>query len=122
MKKFALILPLALVAGAAFAQEPPAADTTQPVEKVAAKAEEKAAPNTHEVTAEIAAVDAMKNTVTIKAESGDEKVVPVEGKATAELKDLKPGEKVTLICKDDEKGAHKAVVGFKKPAISPEKK
>jgi hypothetical protein len=85
-------------------------------EKPAAAAGEKpaaaAAAKTHEVEAEIVAVDATKNTLTLKGET-ENKVVPVEGKAVASLKDLKPGTKATLVCKDDAAGKHVAVVGIK---------
>ena len=63
-------------------------------------------------------MDAVKNTLTLKGEK-ENKTVPVEGKAIASLKDVKAGSKVTLTCKDDDKGAHQAVVEIK-PA--PEKK
>ena len=77
------------------------------------KAELKAAKNTHEVDAEIVSVDSLKNTVTIKTAKGDSTTAQVEGKAQASLKDLKPGQKVTLVCRDDDKGEHKAVTDIK---------
>jgi hypothetical protein len=47
----------------------------------------------------------------------------VDAKAVASVKDLKAGQKVTLTCRDNEKGEHEAVTGVK-PAktAAPEKK
>jgi hypothetical protein len=56
--------------------------------------------------------------VTIKGDTGN-KTVPVEETAVAQVKDLKAGQKVTLICKDDATGAHKAVAGVKLDAMKP---
>ena len=109
MKKLALLFALVFVAGVAVADEKPAAKTPTGDKAAAAPAK------THEVEAEIVAVDATKNTLTLKGET-ENKTVPVEGKAVASLKDLKPGAKVTLTCKDDDKGAHQAVVGIKPAA------
>jgi hypothetical protein len=103
MKKLALLFAVVFAAGVAVADEKPAASS---------QTEKAAAVKTHEVEAEVVAVDTAKNTLTLKGEA-ENKTVPVEGKAVAALKDVKPGSKVTLTCKDDEKGAHKAVVGIK---------
>lgn len=113
MKKLALLVAavFVFVAGAAVADDKPAAPNA------ASQSEKAVAAKTHEVEAEIVAVDAVKHTLTLKGET-ENKTVPVEGKAIASLKDVKPGSKVTLTCKDDEKGAHKAVVGIKTtPAV-----
>src|SRR5262245_38824027 len=109
MKTLTLLLSLVFAAGFTFAGEAakPAADT---------KAAAKATLNTHEVDAEVVSVDAEKNTITLKTEKGESKA-PVEGKAVASLKDLKPGQKVTVVCRDDEKGAHQAVTEIKAPAV-----
>jgi hypothetical protein len=113
MKKLALLLSFAFVAGVAGAQE---TKTTNPnPEKAAAMAAEKAAEKTHEVKAEVVAFDAMKSTLTIKGDQ-ENKTVPVEGKAVAALKDVKPGAKLTLVCKDDATGAHQSVVDVKPAA------
>lgn len=108
MKKFALLLALVFAAGIASAEE----------KKAHAM---KPAGNTHEVAAEIVSVDAVAKTVTIKGETGNN-TVPVEEKALAAVKELKAGQKVTLICADDEKGAHKAVAGVKAEAPKPAEK
>jgi multidrug resistance efflux pump len=78
--------------------------------KAEAKAEMKSA-KTHDVEGEIVSVDSAKNTITIKT-TGGESTSPVEGKAQTSLKDLKPGQKVTVTCRD-EKGEHKAVTDIK---------
>lgn len=121
MKKFALLLSLMLVAGAVIADE------AKPVVAPAPDAAKAAAPaKTHEVATEVVSVDATAKMLTIKGEKGN-MTVSVDEKAMAAVKDLKAGQKVTLICRDDEKGAHQAVSGIKAeaapaaPAV-PEKK
>ena len=109
MKKLALLFAVVFAAGVAMADEKPAAPSAASQKAVAAK--------THEVEAEIVAVDAVKNTLTLKGET-ENKTVPVEGKAIASLKDVKVGSKVTLTCKDDDKGAHQAVVGIKTAPVA----
>jgi hypothetical protein len=113
MKKFALLLSLVFVAGVAFAQE-----AAKPADKAAApaKAAEKApAVKTHEVTTEVVSVDTVKNTITLKGEKANN-TAPVEGKALASLKTVKVGEKVTVTCRDNEKGEHQAVTEIKPAA------
>ena len=107
MKKLALLLSFAFVAGVAGAQE---TKTANP-DKTAAMAAEK----THDVKAEVVSFDATKSTLTIKGDK-ENKTVPVEGKALAALKDVKPGAKLTLVCKDDAAGMHQAVVDVKPSA------
>src|SRR5258708_16100133 len=96
MKKFALLLSLVFVAGVAFAQ-----DAAKPAEKAAApakaeaaapaKAAEKApAVKTHEVTAEVVSVDAVKNTITLKGEKGNN-TAPVDGTPQTSLSTIQPG-------------------------------
>jgi ABC-type Fe3+-hydroxamate transport system substrate-binding protein len=109
MKKLALLLSFAFVAGVAGAQE------TKPANPNPEKAAAMAADKTHEVKAEVVAFDAMKSTLTIKGDK-ENKTVPVEGKALAALKDVKPGAKLTLVCKDDAAGMHQAVVDVKPSA------
>ena len=113
MKKFAMLLSLIVVAGVAFAQE---TKTAAP-----AKAQESSAMKTHELTADVVSIDAVKNTITLKGEKGNN-TAPVEGKALASLKDIKAGEKVTLICRDNEKGEHQAVTEIKPAAKAPAEK
>jgi hypothetical protein len=121
MKKFALLLPLALVASVAIAQDAPKpADAPKATD--APKAADKApvAVKTHDVNAEFVSADATKKTITLKAEDGSEKTVPVEGKALAAIKTLKANEKVTATCRDNDKGEHQAVTDIK-PAAAPKK-
>lgn len=107
MKNLALLCSFAFVAGVAGAQDTKPANP----EKVAAMAAEK----THDVKAEVVSFDAAKSTLTIKGDK-ENKTVPVEGKAMAALKDVKPGAKLTLVCKDDAAGMHQAVVDVKPAA------
>lgn len=118
MKKFALLLSFVFVAGVAVAQDaskaPEAAKVTTAA-KSADQATKASAMKTHDVQAEIVAVDAEKKTLTLKGET-ENKTVPVEGKAVAALKTVKAGDKLTLTCKDSDKGEHQAVVEIKTPA------
>ncbi|PYP99658.1 MAG: hypothetical protein DMF82_24200 [Acidobacteria bacterium] len=82
MKKFLLPLALVLVAGVAVAQ---AANTKSASEKAPAKTTSaKAATKTHVVEGEVVSADATAKTITVKV-SGEDKTVPVHGKAAARL-------------------------------------
>jgi cold shock CspA family protein len=120
MKKLTLLLSVLFAASTAFAGET-AAPATEAAEAPAAEAKAAdAKPATHEVAdVEIVSVDPVKSTITIKTEKGEE-TAAVEGKAQAGLKDLKPGQKVTLVCQDDAKGDHKSVTEIKAPAAAEE--
>jgi ribosomal protein S1 len=113
MKKLALLLTLVFVAGVATAHEAKKAEGAKPAAKAdtakAAPAAEKG--KTHEVTAEVVSVDAEKSTITIKGET-ENKTAPVDAKATAALKTLKAGDKVTLTCWDNAKGEHEKVIAI----------
>lgn len=106
MKKFLLPLALILVAGVSVAQ---AADT-----KSAAKtsAPAKAATKTHVVEGEVVSADAAAKTLTVKV-AGEDKTVPVHGKAAAHLASLKAGEKVSLTCVDNAAGEHQYISAIK---------
>jgi len=113
MKKLALLLSFACIAGVAGAQDSKPAHPEKAATMGAAK--------THDVQAEVVSFDAVKSTLTIKGETDTkgvtaEKTVPVEGKALAALKNVKPGAKLTLVCKDDDAGMHQAVVDVKPAA------
>ncbi len=113
MKQLALILSLALAAGVAFAGENTASTGAAKAPEVKAA---KAAPaKTHDVAAEVVSIDTAKNTITAKTgEKGEESTAPVEGaKTQAVLKTLKAGQKVTLTCRDNDKGEHEAVTAIK---------
>jgi hypothetical protein len=124
MKKAALLLSFVFAAGVAVAHEGTKADAA----KAPASAETKAttathtptkvAMKTHKVEAEVVSTDAAAKTITIKSDTGENKTAPVEGKAIAELKTVKAGEKYTLTCRDNEAGEHQAVVAIAKmPAV-----
>ena len=101
MKKLALLVSFLFVAAVAVAAVPQ-------------KAAQKAAGKTHEMSAEVVSADANAKTLTVKGEAGAaNKTVPCEGKAVSSLKTLKAGEKVTLVCRDNEKGEHQAITGIK---------
>jgi hypothetical protein len=113
MKKFALMFALVGVAGVSAAQD------TKPVEpakaakvQATAKTEAKMTAKTHEVEAEIVSYDAAAKTLTIKG-TPDNATFPVDAKAVASVKELKAGDKATLLCRDNEKGEHQAVAGVK---------
>jgi Cu/Ag efflux protein CusF len=119
MKKFALLLSLVfLTAGVANAAD--AKKTAS--HKAHTKAAEKAG-KTHNVEAEVVSTDVDKKTITIKGDT-ENKTVPVDEKAVASLKDLKPGDKVTLTCWDNAAGEHVKVVAVAtgKPMAKPAKK
>src|SRR5881397_1141743 len=97
MKRIALLLCGALLASLALAG---GAEHEKMHEKMMGKS--------HKVTAEVVSMDAANKTITIKTDEG-EKTVPVMGKAVAELKNLKAGQKIVLTCKDNEKGEHTGV-------------
>lgn len=73
-----------------------------------------AAGKTHQVKATIVSIDVENSKITIKDEKGEEKTAPVMDKAVDELKNFKAGDKVTLTCKDNEKGEHEGVTAIKK--------
>ena len=132
MKKLTMLLAVMFAATLSFAGD--AKDTTKEVKsdvkaaakdakseakeaKSEAKAEAKETKaelkgKSHDVEGEVVSVDSTKNEITIKTAKGDS-TAPVEGKAQMTLKDLKPGQKVTVTCRDNEKGEHKAVTEIK---------
>jgi predicted component of type VI protein secretion system len=100
MKKLVLLgSALALVSGMAFAQ---------------AKSAPAAKPKTHDVNAEFVSFDATAKTITIKDDKGQQSSVPVEAMALTEAKSFHAGDKVTLTCRDDEKGQHQAITKIAK--------
>jgi predicted small secreted protein len=68
----------------------------------------------HDVKAEVVAVDNEAKTITIKDEKGENHTAPLLGKAVDEAKALKAGDKVTVTCKDKDDGAHEGVSSIKK--------
>jgi hypothetical protein len=67
----------------------------------------------HDVTASVVKSDASAKTLTVKVDD-KELTLPVEGDAVNQLKEIKAGDKVTLSCRDDESGAHKAITKITK--------
>ena len=108
MKKLALLLPLLPAAGVVFAQGTSKTET-------ASKMQQAVAAKTHQVTAEVVSVDTQKHTITLKGDTANN-TSPVEGKALAALKSVKAGEKVTVTCRDNDKGEHQAVTEIKPAA------
>jgi hypothetical protein len=107
MKKFLLPLALVLAAGVSVAQ----AAETKATGKTPASAKT-AAHKTHVVQGEVVSADAAAKTLTVKID-GEEKTVPVHGKAAAHLASLKAGEKVALTCVDNAQGEHQYVSAIK---------
>jgi len=68
---------------------------------------------THEVKGEVVSVDLEGKTLTFKDETGQNKTAPAMGKAIDSLKTLKAGDKVILICTDNEKGEHQGISAIK---------
>ena len=68
---------------------------------------------THEVKGEIVSLDLTGKTLTFKDETGQNKTVPVLGKAIDSLKTLKAGDRVVLTCSDNEKGEHQGISAVK---------
>jgi Cu/Ag efflux protein CusF len=97
MRKTALVLIFALVLAA-----------------VPAMAGSDAKGKTHDVTAEVVAVDMEAKTITIKNADGTTMTAPVMGQAVVQLKEVKTGQKVSLTCKDKENGDHEGVTFIKK--------
>jgi hypothetical protein len=120
MKNLTLLFAVLFAASVAVAADN---TTTAPAAgaKPAAEAKAPAKALTHDVTAEVVSADVTKKEITLKDDKGDSHTAPVEGKAIAELKTVKTGEKVTVTCRDNEKGEHQAVTSIK-PAPATSKK
>lgn len=99
MRKIATLAALAVIAGLLVASAAPALA---------------GAGKTHKENAEVVSVDVQAKTITIKDAKGEVHTAPVMGDAVAQLSKVSAGEKITLTCQDDEKGAHQGVVGIQK--------
>ena len=104
MKKLAIALSLSLLAGWAGAQT---AERTTTGDPQAVK------PKAHVVKGEFVSADLEKKSATIKLQSGESTTVPLDGKALTDVKELKAGQKVIVICKDDADGKHLAAISIK---------
>jgi hypothetical protein len=78
------------------------------------------AKKTHDVQVTVVSVNADGKTMTIKGPDGAEKTVPVTGQAIGKLKSVQPGQTLTVVCQDNEKGEHQGIIGIAK--ASAEKK
>ena len=99
MKKIVTLASVAVIVGLLFAAAAPA---------LAAMGK------THKETAEVVSVDVKAKTITLKDEKGESHTAPVMGDAVAQLAKVTAGEKVTVTCQDDDKGAHKGVIAIHK--------
>lgn len=118
MKTLTLALSLLLAAGLAVAGDTtnigsPDMKTQAPAE---AKAQTQAAkPTAHQ--AEVVSADAAKKTLTFK-EGADSKTLPVDKSASAKLKGLTAGQKVTLMFRDNAQNEPEAVTSIKVTAAA----
>ncbi len=110
MKNMALLLSALLIAGVASA-----AQTTTTAKPATAKpaatksaAVKPATVKTHDVEAEVVSADTKASTLTIKGEK-ENAILKVDASAASQLKAVKAGEKVTLTCRDNDKGEHEAI-------------
>jgi Cu/Ag efflux protein CusF len=77
---------------------------------------------THIVATEVVKADVAGKKLTVKGPNGSDMTMPCEGKAVTELKSVKAGEKVDLVCKYNDKGEHETVVGIKPASAAKAKK
>ena len=68
----------------------------------------------HDMKGEVVSVDEKAKTITIKDENGENHTAPLLGKAVDEAKTVKAGDKITVTCKDNDKGEHEGVAAIKK--------
>src|SRR5262245_24363800 len=99
-KGIALLLCLTIAATLVMAGDMKAMDTTKG--------------KTHKMNVEVVSVDVENKMIVVKDEKGEEHKAPVMGKAVDTLKNWKAGDKVTVVCQDNEKGEHQGVVGITK--------
>ena len=71
------------------------------------------AKKTHDVQVTVVSVNADGKTMTIKGPDGAEKTVPVTGQAIGKIKSVQPGQTVTVVCTDNEKGEHESISDIK---------
>lgn len=107
MKRVATIVSMALVFALALAI-PTATFSAAPAAAPAGK--------THMMKVEVVSVDMAGKSITVKDDKGESHTAPLLGKALGEAKTLKAGDKVTVTCQDDAKGAHQGCIAIKKTA------
>jgi len=109
MKNTALLLSALLIAGVASAAQTTPAAKPAPAKPAATKSAVKPATvKTHDVEAEVVSADTKASTLTIKGEK-ENAILKVDASAASQLKAVKAGEKVTLTCRDNDKGEHEAI-------------
>jgi hypothetical protein len=67
----------------------------------------------HDVQVTVVSADPAAKTMTVKGADGQQKTVPVTGEAVSKMKNVKPGEMITVTCQDNEKGEHEAISDIK---------
>ncbi|HEV8122365.1 MAG TPA: hypothetical protein VGQ67_15330 [Candidatus Polarisedimenticolia bacterium] len=67
----------------------------------------------HDVQVTVVSVDPAAKTMTVKGPDGAQKTVPVTGEAVGKVKNVKPGDMITVVCQDNEKGEHEAISDIK---------
>ena len=72
---------------------------------------------THDIVAEIQSVDVNAKSLTYKDDTGKVGTAPVLPDAIEALKAVKPGDRVTLTCRDTDKGVHEGIVAIKRASI-----
>ena len=70
------------------------------------------ADKSHMVSGTVMSTDMMAHTITLKGKDGKASTAPVEGDALKQLGNVKSGDEVTVTCRDDDKGMHKAVTAI----------
>jgi hypothetical protein len=115
MNKLALSLTFMLAAaGSTLAQAPPPAET----KPEAARTVPKASIKTYKVEAEVVTPDLDKRMLIYK-QDGTEKSAPVGALAMYRLKRVKPGDKVTLTCREGAAPTECKEITFIKAAVEP---
>ena len=67
----------------------------------------------HDVSATFVSADAKANTFTVTLDDGSTTTGKAEGPAVKALAGLKAGDKISMTCKDNEKGEHLAATAIK---------
>ena len=99
MKKIATVASMAVIVGLLFAASMPALAGMG---------------KTHKETAQVVSVDVKAKTITLKDEKGESHTAPVMGDAVGQLAKINAGDKVSVTCQDDDKGAHQGVISIHK--------
>jgi hypothetical protein len=103
----ALLVPARAVAQSPAPAQSPAVAPQEPSGPGAPEAER------HNLVGVVVSVDAEKSTLTFTDPKGQTLTWKVEGKATARLKSLKPGQKIKIGYSVDDKGAPQAAISIR---------